>query len=64
MVVFADAHSVATLIAARIEQGLAHGTAPGAVGAGMLDIDQGRDDLAFYADRVTIDLTPRDSTVR
>jgi predicted MFS family arabinose efflux permease len=41
MVVFADAHSVVALIAARIIQGLATGAAIGAVGAGMLDIDAG-----------------------
>jgi predicted MFS family arabinose efflux permease len=37
--VFADAHSVTALLVARIVQGVAAGTAIGAVGAGMLDID-------------------------
>jgi hypothetical protein len=46
MVVFADAHSVAALLAARIVQGLATGAAIGAVGAGMLDIDQERGAVA------------------
>jgi predicted MFS family arabinose efflux permease len=43
---FTDARSVATLVAARIVQGLAAGTAIGAVGAGMLDIDQTRGAVA------------------
>src|SRR6202163_845911 len=46
MVVFADAHSVAALLAARIVQGLATGFAIGAVGAAMLDIDETRGALA------------------
>jgi MFS family permease len=46
LVVFADAHSVTALLAARIVQGLATGTAIGAVGAGMLDIDQARGAVA------------------
>jgi MFS family permease len=46
LVVFADAHSVTALLAARIVQGLATGTAIGAIGAGMLDIDQGRGAVA------------------
>ena len=44
--IFTDAHSVAALLAARIVQGLAAGTAIGAVGAGMLDIDQTRGAVA------------------
>jgi MFS family permease len=39
VLVFADAHSVAALMTARIIQGLATGTAIGAIGAAMLDID-------------------------
>ena len=46
LVVFVDAHSVAALLAARIVQGLAAGTAIGAIGAGMLDIDQTRGAVA------------------
>ena len=46
LAVFADAHSVAALVAARIVQGLATGTAIGAIGAGMLDIDQIRGAVA------------------
>ncbi len=42
MLVFASAHSVAALIAARVIQGLATGAAIGAVGAAMLDIDARR----------------------
>ncbi|MGH9120425.1 MAG: MFS transporter, partial [Acidimicrobiales bacterium] len=40
LVIFLDAHSVAALLAARIVQGLATGTALGAIGAAMLDVDQ------------------------
>jgi MFS family permease len=46
MVVFADAHSVMALIAARIIQGLATGAAIAAVGAAMLDIDATRGAVA------------------
>jgi MFS family permease len=46
LVVFADAHAVSALLAARIIQGLATGTAIGAIGAGMLDIDQTRGAVA------------------
>ena len=46
LLVFADAHSVAALMTARIVQGLATGTALGAIGAGMLDIDQTRGAVA------------------
>jgi predicted MFS family arabinose efflux permease len=46
MVVFATAHGVAALIAARILQGIATGTAIGAIGAGMLDIDRERGTVA------------------
>jgi predicted MFS family arabinose efflux permease len=46
LVVFVDAHSVATLLVARVVQGLATGAAIGAVGAGMLDIDQERGAVA------------------
>jgi predicted MFS family arabinose efflux permease len=46
LVIFADAHSVNALLAARIVQGLAAGTAIGAVGAGMLDVDQTRGAVA------------------
>ena len=42
LVVFAEAHSVSALLAARIIQGLATGTAIGAIGAAMLDVDQTR----------------------
>jgi predicted MFS family arabinose efflux permease len=38
LLVFADAHSVTALMAARVIQGLATGTAIGAIGAAMLDI--------------------------
>jgi MFS family permease len=46
LAVFADAHSVSALLAARVIQGLATGTAIGAVGAGMLDIDPVRGAVA------------------
>jgi MFS family permease len=46
LMVFADAHSVTALLAARIVQGLAAGTALGAIGAGMLDVDQTRGAVA------------------
>lgn len=46
MVVFVDAHSVTALMTARIVQGLATGTAIGAIGAAMLDIDVERGAVA------------------
>jgi predicted MFS family arabinose efflux permease len=46
LLVFIEAHSVAALFVARIVQGLATGAAIGAVGAGMLDIDQERGAVA------------------
>jgi MFS family permease len=46
LAVFVDAHSLAALLTARIIQGLATGGAIGAVGAGMLDIDQMRGAVA------------------
>jgi len=46
LMVFADAHSVTALLLARIVQGLATGTAIGAIGAGMLDIDPARGAVA------------------
>jgi MFS family permease len=46
LVVFVDAHSVAALLGARIVQGLAAGSAIGAIGAAMLDIDQRRGAVA------------------
>ena len=46
LAIFVDAHSVTALLLARILQGLAAGTAIGAVGAGMLDIDQARGAVA------------------
>ena len=49
LAVLVDAHSVATLLAARIVQGLATGGAISAVGAGMLDIDQTRGAVANAA---------------
>jgi MFS family permease len=46
LVIFVAAHSVAALLAARIVQGLATGGAIGAIGAGMLDVDQTRGAVA------------------
>jgi MFS family permease len=46
LAIFVDAHSVAALVAARIVQGVATGGAIGAVGAGMLDVDQTRGAVA------------------
>jgi MFS family permease len=46
LAVFVDAHSVTALFVARIVQGLAAGTAIGAIGAGMLDIDETRGAVA------------------
>jgi MFS family permease len=46
LAIFIDAHSLVALLAARIVQGLAAGTAIGAIGAGMLDVDQVRGAVA------------------
>ncbi len=46
MVVFAEADGVPELLAARIVQGLATGSAMGAIGAGLLDIDKRRGTIA------------------
>ncbi|MCW2966091.1 MAG: major facilitator superfamily 1, partial [Actinomycetia bacterium] len=46
LAIFVDAHSVAALVAARIVQGVATGGAIGAVGAGMLDVEQTRGAVA------------------
>jgi predicted MFS family arabinose efflux permease len=46
LVLFVVAHSVTTLLAARIVQGIATGTAIGAIGAGMIDIDPPRGAVA------------------
>ena len=46
LLVFVEAHSVGALLVARIVQGLATGAAIGAIGAGMLDIDQERGAVA------------------
>jgi predicted MFS family arabinose efflux permease len=46
LLMFIEANSVAALLVARIVQGLATGAAIGAVGAGMLDIDQERGAVA------------------
>jgi MFS family permease len=46
LAVFIDAHNLTALLTARIIQGLATGGAIGAVGAGMLDIDQMRGAVA------------------
>ena len=46
LMIFIDAHSLVALLVARIVQGLAAGTAIGAIGAGMLDIDQVRGAVA------------------
>ncbi len=40
MILFVHADSVATLVTARVVQGIATGAAAGAVGAGMLDLDR------------------------
>jgi predicted MFS family arabinose efflux permease len=42
MAIFAAAHGVGALLAARVVQGLSTGAAAGAVGAGMLDLDRAR----------------------
>lgn len=46
LVIFIDAHSLVALVVARIVQGVAAGTAIGAIGAGMLDIDPVRGAVA------------------
>jgi predicted MFS family arabinose efflux permease len=46
LVLFVDAHSVTALLTARVVQGLATGTAIGAIGAGMIDIDPVRGSVA------------------
>jgi predicted MFS family arabinose efflux permease len=46
MAVFATAHSVDALLAARVIQGLSTGAATAAVGAGMLDIDRAKGTIA------------------
>ncbi len=46
MLVFATAGSVAALMAARVVQGIATGSAAGAVGAGMLDLDRAKGTIA------------------
>jgi MFS family permease len=46
LVIFIDAHSLLALLVARIVQGLAAGTAVGAIGAAMLDLDQVRGAVA------------------
>ncbi|HEY7374984.1 MAG TPA: MFS transporter [Polyangia bacterium] len=46
MAIFATAHGVAALAAARVVQGLATGAAAGAVGAGMLDLDRAKGTIA------------------
>jgi predicted MFS family arabinose efflux permease len=46
LVLFVDAGSVAALLTARIVQGLATGTAIGAIGAGMIDVDPVRGAVA------------------
>lgn len=42
MILFATAHGVGALVAARLVQGLGTGAAAGAVGAGLLDLDRAR----------------------
>jgi MFS family permease len=46
LAIFIDAHSLVALLVARIVQGVAAGTAIGAIGAGMLDIDPVRGAVA------------------
>jgi predicted MFS family arabinose efflux permease len=46
MLIFATAHGLGALLAARVVQGLATGAAAGAVGAGMLDLDRARGTIA------------------
>ncbi len=49
MTIFASAHGVGALIAARVVQGLSTGAAAGAVGAGMIDIDRDKGTIANAA---------------
>jgi MFS family permease len=46
LVLFATAHGVPELLAARVAQGISTGAALGAIGAGMLDIDRDRGTFA------------------
>jgi hypothetical protein len=46
MAIFASAHGVGALLAARVVQGLATGAAAGAVGAGLLDLDRAKGTIA------------------
>ena len=46
MAMFATAHGVGALLAARVVQGLSTGAAAGAVGAGMLDLDRANGTIA------------------
>jgi MFS family permease len=46
LAIFVDAHSLTALLVARVVQGLAAGTAIGAIGAGMLDLDPARGAVA------------------
>ena len=46
MTIFATAHGVGALVAARVVQGMSTGAAAGAVGAGMLDIDRAKGTVA------------------
>jgi MFS family permease len=46
MAVFATAHGVGALLAARVIQGISTGAAAGAIGAGMLDIDRQKGTVA------------------
>jgi MFS family permease len=46
LAIFVDARSVAALLVARMVQGVAAGTAIGAIGAGMLDVDSRRGAVA------------------
>jgi predicted MFS family arabinose efflux permease len=53
MLVFATAGGVTTLLAARIVQGLATGSAVGALGAGLVDLDKAKGTLANAVAPVT-----------
>ncbi len=46
MLLYATAHGVGALLAARVVQGLSTGAAAGAVGAGMLDLDRAKGTVA------------------
>jgi predicted MFS family arabinose efflux permease len=46
MVLFASAHGLTALLVARVVQGLSTGTAAGAVGAGLLDLDRSKGAIA------------------